>query len=83
MTKIQMTAPRPRRIDGISNIEGAIIAYFASRPNVAITYATVELHLTSKGIKRPQRARVACSELAFKGYLKPLPFGAYQFRCAA
>ena len=36
MTKIQMTAPRPRRIEGTSKIDRAIIAYFAARPDAEI-----------------------------------------------
>ena len=83
MTKIQMTAPRPRRIGGLTDMDVAVIAYFKARPSAVIGYATVELWLAGRGFKRPQYAKVSCSELAHKGYLKPLAFGKYQFRCAA
>jgi hypothetical protein len=83
MTKIQMTSPRPRRIGGLSNMDMAVIAYFAARPGTEIGYASVELWLAGRGFKRPQYAKASCSELAHKGYLKPLGLGRYQFRTAA
>ena len=67
MPKIQMTAPRPRRIEGLTDMDVAVIAYFKARPSAVIGYATVELWLAGRGFKRPQYAKVSCSELAHKG----------------
>ena len=83
MTKIQMTAPRPRRIEGLSRMDMAIIAYFAAHPDQQIPRVRLEWHLAEKGFKRPHMAGASLDALADKGYLKPLPFAVYQFRCAA